>query len=238
MIRRLEREPIGQIEAIWLPIDLHSFEPRPAFLADVFAHELPLEAAWYTRRGARHPAFASTAAKLRARSFDGEAVVCGPDGVAILDALHRHGTVSEAMLYAFDLLELDDENLRALQLGDRKKRLAKLVGKRRIGIVAGRGDGDVYDHGGLRDKPFCSMLRCTARWKGRHNVRGHNGINACVSASGNLFRANGLEGRHRRNAAEDRCAAATANDVATSAGFQQSIVPRRSSAPSCHDAHY
>jgi hypothetical protein len=34
------------------------------------------------------------------------AVVCGPDGVAVFDALHRRGTVSEAMLYAFDLLEL------------------------------------------------------------------------------------------------------------------------------------
>jgi hypothetical protein len=43
-----------------------------------------------------------TAAKLRASSFtlDGEAVVCGPEGVAVFDALHRRGTVSEAMLYA------------------------------------------------------------------------------------------------------------------------------------------
>ena len=144
MIRRLEREPIGQIEAIWLPIDLHSFEPRPAFLADVFAHELPLEAAWYTRRGARYPAFASTAAKLRARSFDGEAVVCGPDGVAIFDALHRRGTVTEAMLYAFDLLELDGEDLRALPLGDRKKKLARLLARRSIGIVL----SDHTDEGG------------------------------------------------------------------------------------------
>ena len=30
------------------------------------------------------------------------------------DALHRRGTVSEAMLYAFDLLELDGEDLRGL----------------------------------------------------------------------------------------------------------------------------
>jgi ATP-dependent DNA ligase len=47
------------------------------------------------------------AAKLRAKSFtlDGEAVVCGPDGVAVFDALHCRGTVNEAMLYAFDLLE-------------------------------------------------------------------------------------------------------------------------------------
>jgi bifunctional non-homologous end joining protein LigD len=74
---------------------------------------------------------------LRARSFtlDGEAVVCGPDGVAIFDALHRRGTVSEAMLYAFDLLELDGEDLRRLPLADRKKRLARLLGGRRLGIV-------------------------------------------------------------------------------------------------------
>ena len=71
----------------------------------------------------------ATAAKLRAASFtlDGEAVVCGPDGVAIFDALHRRGTVTEAMLYAFDLLELDGEDLRSLPLSDRKKRLAKLL---------------------------------------------------------------------------------------------------------------
>jgi bifunctional non-homologous end joining protein LigD len=64
----------------------------------------------FTRRGfdwtERYPAIAGTAATLRARSFtvDGEAVVCGSDGVAIFDALYRRGTVSEAMLYAFDLL--------------------------------------------------------------------------------------------------------------------------------------
>jgi hypothetical protein len=36
---------------------------------------------------------------------------------------------------AFDLLELDGEDLRALPLADRKKRLARLLGRRRIGIV-------------------------------------------------------------------------------------------------------
>jgi bifunctional non-homologous end joining protein LigD len=95
----------------------------------------------FTRRGydwtIRYPAIAVTAALLRARSFtlDGEAVVCGPDGVAIFDAPHRRGTVTEAMLYAFDLLELDGEDLRGLSLADRKKRLARLLGRRRIGIV-------------------------------------------------------------------------------------------------------
>jgi ATP-dependent DNA ligase len=96
----------------------------------------------FTRRGydwtGRYPAIAATARELRARSFtlDGEVCVCGPDGVAIFDALHRRGTVSESMLYVFDLLALDGEDLRAMPLGDRKKRLARLVGKRRIGIVS------------------------------------------------------------------------------------------------------
>jgi ATP-dependent DNA ligase len=69
----------------------------------------------FTRRGydwtGCYPAIAATPRELRARSFtlDGEACVCGPDGVAIFDALHRHGTVSDAMLYAFDLLALDGE---------------------------------------------------------------------------------------------------------------------------------
>jgi bifunctional non-homologous end joining protein LigD len=94
----------------------------------------------FTRRGydwsGRYPAIAVTATLLRARSFtlDGEAVVCGPDGVAIFDALRR-GTVTEAMLYAFDLLELDGEDLLGLPLLDRKKRLARLLSGRRLGIV-------------------------------------------------------------------------------------------------------
>jgi hypothetical protein len=60
--------------------------------------------------------------------------VCGPDGIAIFDALHRHGRVREAMLYAFDLLEIEG---RTCDLG--RSPIAseswKLVGKRRVGIV-------------------------------------------------------------------------------------------------------
>ena len=95
----------------------------------------------FTRKGydwsSRYPAIAVTATKLRAQSFtlDGEACVCGPDGVAVFNDLHRRGTVREAMLYAFDLLELDGEDLCGLPLGDRKKRLGRLVGRRTLGIV-------------------------------------------------------------------------------------------------------
>ena len=95
----------------------------------------------FTRRGydrsGRYPAIARAAAKLRAKSFtmDGEAAVCGPDGIAVFAALHRRATVTEAMLYAFDLLELDGADLRALPLFERKARLARLVDRRLNGIV-------------------------------------------------------------------------------------------------------
>jgi bifunctional non-homologous end joining protein LigD len=95
----------------------------------------------FTRRGydwsARYPAISVTATLLRAKSLtlDGEAVVCGPDGVAIFDALHRRGTVSEAMPYAWDPLELHGQDLRALPLSDRKRRPARLLGRWRLGIV-------------------------------------------------------------------------------------------------------
>jgi hypothetical protein len=67
---------------------------------------------------------------------------------------------------------------------------------------------------------FCCMLRSAGRSKGRHDVRGHTGIDAWVSASGNLFRADDPEGRYRRNAAGNGRAAPPANDVAASDGFQ------------------
>src|SRR5271169_4088061 len=94
----------------------------------------------FTRRGYdwtdRYPAIASAAAKLRARSFtlDGEAVVCGADGVAVFDALHRRGRVTNAILQAFDLLELDGVDYRPLPLRQRKDRLARLLARVQGGI--------------------------------------------------------------------------------------------------------
>jgi bifunctional non-homologous end joining protein LigD len=98
----------------------------------------------FTRRGYdwtdRYPAIAGTAAMIRlsrAKSFtlDGEAVVAGGDGVAVFDALHRRRKVTDAMLYAFDLLELNGEDLRPLPLRERKARLEKLLSRSRTGIV-------------------------------------------------------------------------------------------------------
>jgi ATP dependent DNA ligase-like protein len=95
----------------------------------------------FTRRGFdwtdRYPAIVRTALELPAKSLtlDGEAVVCGGDGIAVFEDLHRRGIVTEAMLYAFDLLEFGGEDLRPFPLSDRKRLVTKAVGKRSLGIV-------------------------------------------------------------------------------------------------------
>jgi bifunctional non-homologous end joining protein LigD len=74
---------------------------------------------------------------IRARSFtlDGEAVVCGPDGIAVFDTQRRHGPVPAAVMKAFDLLELNGKDLRPLPLSERKAKLARLLAGLAAGVV-------------------------------------------------------------------------------------------------------
>jgi bifunctional non-homologous end joining protein LigD len=82
---------------------------------------------WTTRL----PAIAKGAAVLKAKSFtiDGEAVVVGPDGLTNFEALRRRGAGEVAVLYAFDLIELDGSDLRNLPIETRKATLASLLRK-------------------------------------------------------------------------------------------------------------
>src|SRR5258707_15162963 len=62
----------------------------------------------------RFPLIAEALTGLRSRSciIDGEAVACDDNGVASFDRIrHRHHD-SDAFLYAFDLIELNGDNLR------------------------------------------------------------------------------------------------------------------------------
>ena len=89
----------------------------------------------FTRNGhdrtSRFPAIVAAALRIKAASFfmDGEAVIVRDDGVSDFDALRSRSRNDEAVLYAFDLIEHDGEDLRALPLIERKRRLAKLIGK-------------------------------------------------------------------------------------------------------------
>ena len=78
---------------------------------------------------ARLPAIAASAAKLNAKSFtiDGEAVVIGDNGLTDFEALRRRGAGDLAVLYAFDLIELDGTDLRSLPIETRKATLASLL---------------------------------------------------------------------------------------------------------------
>jgi hypothetical protein len=83
-----------------------------------------------TRRGidwtTRYPSIAAAVAALSCRSclIDGEVVICGEDGIPIFDRLRydRHPQ-SEAVLFAFDLLELGGKDLRRAPLGNARGHL-------------------------------------------------------------------------------------------------------------------
>jgi ATP-dependent DNA ligase len=62
----------------------------------------------------RLPAIAAAAERIRARSFtlDGEAVVMGPDGLSRFEKLRRREAAHNAILYAFDPIAQDGEDVR------------------------------------------------------------------------------------------------------------------------------
>jgi bifunctional non-homologous end joining protein LigD len=118
-----------------------------------------------TRRGidwtTRYPSIAAAVAALACRSclIDGEVVICGEDGIPVFDRL-RYGRQpqSEAVLFAFDLLELGGKDLRRTPLEERKGTLAKLVRKSSWAVqvnehIAERGD-IVFLQPGLRGHRF------------------------------------------------------------------------------------
>jgi bifunctional non-homologous end joining protein LigD len=85
----------------------------------------------------RYPWIVEAALKNRHKQFviDGEAVVLGVDGIADFDALHSRKHEDEVQLYAFDILALDDDDLRGLPLSMRKTtNLARLLARRPDGI--------------------------------------------------------------------------------------------------------
>jgi hypothetical protein len=60
--------------------------------------------------------------------------MCGPDGIAVFDALLRRRGATDAVLQAFDLLEFNGEDLRPLPLEKRKARLARLLARPMSGL--------------------------------------------------------------------------------------------------------
>jgi bifunctional non-homologous end joining protein LigD len=86
---------------------------------------------------ARLRAIADGAGRIKAKSFtiDGEAVVAGPDGLSRFEELSRREAARNAILYAFDLIELDGEDLRKRSFLDRKAALSSLLDGVKAGIL-------------------------------------------------------------------------------------------------------
>ena len=110
----------------------------------------------FTRNGhdltARFPLAAAAVAALPGRSFllDGEAIVCDDKGLAVFELVRRARNGGSAVLCAFDLIELNGENLRRVPIEHRKRTLSRLVRTPHPGIVLNQhydGDGDVvFEH--------------------------------------------------------------------------------------------
>ena len=72
-------------------------------------------------------AAAIEALPVRSCVVDGEAIVCGDSGLAVFDLIRGHATNAGAVLCAFDLLEVNGEDIRREPIEDRKRRLAGLL---------------------------------------------------------------------------------------------------------------
>jgi bifunctional non-homologous end joining protein LigD len=85
----------------------------------------------------RFPQIVAAVAALPARSclIDGEAIVTDHKGLAVFDLIRGHRPSEAAVLCAFDLLELDGEDLRRMPIETRKSTLKSLLRSRRAGIA-------------------------------------------------------------------------------------------------------
>jgi bifunctional non-homologous end joining protein LigD len=84
----------------------------------------------------RFPLIVDAFARLRSRSciIDGEAVACDSNGVASFDLIRHHRANESIFLYAFDLIELNGDDLRRDPLQVRKATLASILAKASPGI--------------------------------------------------------------------------------------------------------
>jgi ATP-dependent DNA ligase len=84
----------------------------------------------------RFPLIAEALAKLPSRSciIDGEAVACGDDGIADFERIRYRRGDDSVFLYAFDLIELNGDDLRHDPLTARKASLGNLLGSAAPGV--------------------------------------------------------------------------------------------------------
>jgi bifunctional non-homologous end joining protein LigD len=84
----------------------------------------------------RFPLIVEALARLRPRSciIDGEAVSCGDDGIALFDRIRYRRHDADVFMWAFDLIELNGDDLRRDPLAVRKAALERMLARAAPGI--------------------------------------------------------------------------------------------------------
>jgi len=108
----------------------------------------------------RFPLIVEALAKLRSRSciIDGEAVACGDDGIPSFDRIRYRRHDADVFLYAFDLIELNGEDLRRDPLAVRKATLASVLAQAASGLR-------FTEHLDEEDGRSCSHTPASLAWK-------------------------------------------------------------------------
>jgi bifunctional non-homologous end joining protein LigD len=146
MLARPRTLPIGFI-APCLPTKVHTLPSGDGWLHEIkhdgfriIARKDGEQVRLYSRPGNdlthRFPLIVDALSRLRSRSciIDGEAVACDDNGVASFD-LVRHQRANESIfLYAFDLIELNGDDLRRDPLEVRKATLRSMMAKAGLGL--------------------------------------------------------------------------------------------------------
>jgi bifunctional non-homologous end joining protein LigD len=106
----------------------------------IIARKTGAQVRLYSRPGndftRRFPLIVETLARLRSRSciIDGEAVACDDNGVASFDLIRHHRHNNRVFLYAFDLIELNGDDMRRDPLEVRKATLRSMLAKAGLGL--------------------------------------------------------------------------------------------------------
>jgi bifunctional non-homologous end joining protein LigD len=129
----------------------------------------------FTRNGhdwtERFPLIVEALNALKATTclIDGEAVTCNETGLAEFEGLRSHR--GDVHLCAFDLVELDGQDLRLEPLVERRRLLAKLVRKPRCGLVLNA----QFDHDGALVFEHACLLGCEGIVSKRKDSRYRSG---------------------------------------------------------------
>ena len=118
----------------------------------VIARKIGAQVKLYSRSGndltKRFPLIVEAMAGLGARSciIDGEAVACGDDGIACFELIQRWDTNDSVFMWAFDLIEVNGQDMRHDRLEKRKDALRVLLGRTSTGVSFNEhieGDGPI-----------------------------------------------------------------------------------------------